>query len=173
MNNYSNPSHLELNLFKASLISFIVSLSILTFELIITRLFSAVYFSSFTFFIVSVALLGIGMSGLQFAISKEKRISIYSLLLLFSISIPLAIFLTIKIKIDFLNIFNPATNLINLVLNFFILMIPFFLGGGVLVRLFSQFSDNISNLYFFDLTVAGFGALLTMLLFPILGVVNF
>ncbi len=173
MNKSSNPSRLELNLFKASLISFIVSLSILTFEIIITRLFSAVYFSSFTFFIVSVALLGIGMSGLQFAISKVKRISIYSLLLLFSISIPLAIFLTIKIKIDFLNIFNPATNLINLVLNFFILIIPFFLGGGVLVRLFSQFSDNISKLYFFDLTGAGFGALLTLLLFPILGVVNF
>ncbi|MCK4890876.1 MAG: hypothetical protein KAS97_13155, partial [Candidatus Aminicenantes bacterium] len=137
------------------------ALSVILIEILYTRLFSAIYFSSFAFFIISLALFGTGLSGLQFSLIRGKpRFRTEHYILLFALSLPLILKLTLIVKIDFLNLFTSPVNLIFLMINFLALILPFFLGGAVLVRIFAENSQQIGKLYFYDLAGAAFGSLL-------------
>ncbi len=137
------------------------ALSVILIEILYTRLFSAIYFSSFAFFIISLALFGTGLSGFQFSMIRGKqRFRTDHYILLFALSLPLILKLTLVVKIDFLNLFSSPVNLIFLIINFLALILPFFLGGAVLVRIFAENSKQIGKLYFYDLAGAAFGSLL-------------
>lgn len=159
--------------FKISLTVFLTAFSAICIEILFTKLFSAIYFSSFTFFIISMGLFGTGLSGLQFAISEGKKITPENFIYIFAVTLPVILLAVINIKIDFLMIFNSFTNIFNLAINFILLIIPFFLSGAVLVRLFSAYSSQIGKLYFFDLLGAAIGAIIIIPLISELGVINF
>jgi len=147
--------------------------AVILVEILYTRLFQSVYYSSFAFLIISLALFGTGLSGLQFALSRGRnRLKTEHYVLLFALSLPLILKLTLTIKIDFLNLFSSPVNLIFLVVNFLALILPFFLGGAVLVRIFADHSTEIGKLYFFDLAGAALGSLLVIPLISNAGPVN-
>jgi spermidine synthase len=153
---------------------FTVTFSTMLVEVMLTRVFSVIYFGQFAFLIISLALFGYGLSGVYLALKKpkapEKRTSEIALfLLLFALSLPLAYKATLLINIDFLHLFNPAVNLVYLFLNLLILLLPFFCGGVVLAMIFSQFSESIGRLYFVDLIGASLGSLSIIPLIPALG----
>jgi len=158
---------------KVYLIIFLTAFSAIVIEILFTRLFSAIYFSSFTFFIISTAMLGTGLSGLQFALSKKRKISPENFLFILAISLPVILFMVVNIKIDFLNIFGSIKNIIFLLINFSALMSPFFLSGAVLVRFFSENSSNIGKFYFIDLAGAALGSIVIIPLISYLGVIKF
>jgi len=94
---------------------------------------------------------------------------IVGFLLLLVISFPLAYKAALVFTIDFLHLFNPFHNFLFLVLNFLILLLPFFFGGVVLALIFSTYSDSIGRLYFIDLVGASIGSLAVIPLIPWLG----
>ena len=153
---------------------FAVTFTTMLAEVLLTRVFSVIYFGQFAFLIISLALFGYGLSGVFLALRKlsERRdqarlLSRY--LLLFVVSFPLAYKATLIFTIDFLHLFNPMHNLLFLVLNFLILLLPFFFGGVVLALIFSAYSDSIGRLYFIDLVGASLGSLAIIPLIPLLG----
>ncbi len=149
------------------------ALSVILIEILYTRLFSAIYFSSFAFLIISLALFGTGLSGLHFSLTqKKKKIKTEHYILLFALSLPLILKLTLTIKIDFLNLFSSPLNLIYLMINFLALILPFFLGGAILVRIFAEHSGQIGKLYFYDLAGAALGSLLIIPLISEAGPMN-
>ncbi len=146
------------------------ALSVILIEILYTRLFSSIYFSSFAFLIISLALFGTGLSGLHFSLTKEKRrLKTEHYILFFALSLPIILKLTLTIKIDFLKLLSSPVNLIYLMINFLALILPFFLGGAVLVRIFADHSKDIGKLYFYDLAGAALGSLLIIPLISLYG----
>ncbi len=154
---------------------FAVTFSTMLVEVLLTRVFSVLYFGQFAFLIISLALFGYGMSGVFLALGRMPRqgerttamISRY--LFLFAVSLPAAYEATLLLTIDFLHLFNPVTNLLFLALNCLILLVPFFCGGVALALIFSHYSDRIGRLYFVDLVGASLGSLAIIPLIPRLG----
>ena len=153
---------------------FAVTFTTMLAEVLLTRVFSVIYFGQFAFLIISLALFGYGLSGVFLALRKlserqdqAKLLSRY--MLLFVISFPLAYKAALVFTIDFLHLFAPFHNFLYLILNFLILLLPFFFGGIVLALIFSAYSENIGRLYFIDLVGASLGSLAIIPLIPVLG----
>jgi spermidine synthase len=153
---------------------FAVTFTTMLAEVLLTRVFSVVYFGQFAFLIISLALFGYGLSGVFLALRKlserkDQATLLSRFLLLFVVSFPLAYKATLVFTIDFLHLFSPWQNILFLVLNFLILLLPFFFGGVVLALIFSAYSENIGRLYFIDLVGASLGSLAIIPLIPVLG----
>ncbi len=156
--------------FKTAWVTSLTALSVILVEILYTRLFSAIYFSSFAFLIISLALFGTGLSGIMFSLTRGKtKVGIGRYILLLAVSLPIVLKLTMTVKIDFLNLFNNPVNFLYLILNFFVLIIPFFFGGMVLVKIFSEYSSKINRLYFYDLAGAAIGSILIIPFISIAG----
>jgi spermidine synthase len=153
---------------------FAVTFTTMLAEVLLTRVFSVIYFGQFAFLIISLALFGYGLSGVFLALRKlserkDQATLLSRFLLLFIVSFPLAYKATLVFTIDFLHLFNPLHNFLFLVLNFLILLLPFFFGGVVLALIFSAYSENIGRLYFIDLVGASLGSLAIIPLISWLG----
>jgi spermidine synthase len=153
---------------------FAVTFTTMLAEVLLTRVFSVVYFGQFAFLIISLALFGYGLSGVFLALRKlserqDQATLLSRFMLLFVVSFPLAYKATLVFTIDFLHLFSPFHNFLFLVLNFLILLLPFFFGGVVLALIFSAYSENIGRLYFIDLVGASLGSLAIIPLIPVLG----
>ena len=153
---------------------FAVTFTTMLAEVLLTRVFSVIYFGQFAFLIISLALFGYGLSGVFLALRnlsqrKDQATLLSRFLLLFVISFPLAYKATLVFTIDFLHLFAPFHNFLFLVLNFLILLLPFFFGGVVLALIFSAYSESIGRLYFIDLAGASLGSLAIIPLIPWLG----
>jgi spermidine synthase len=153
---------------------FAVTFTTMLAEVLLTRVFSVIYFGQFAFLIISLALFGYGLSGVFLSLRRlsehqDQAKLLSRFLLLFVVSFPLAYKATLVFTIDFLHLFAPMQNFLFLVLNFLILLLPFFFGGVVLALIFSTYSDSIGRLYFIDLAGASIGSLAIIPLIPWLG----
>ena len=139
----------------------LLSASALFLEIVLTRLFSLLYFPPYVFFIISFAILGIALGAalcaLRPSLSSEPLLALYSSgaslssLLLFAVS-------------------GAALDL-QIVL-FILLLIPWLFVGLALSSLFSQYASASRILYMGDLIGAGIAALLAIPLLNMFGAVN-
>jgi predicted membrane-bound spermidine synthase len=150
---------------------FVLSLSIILFELALTRIFSIVLWYDYAFMAISIAFFGLGIGSFVIHIQKNKidnpkKKSIVDLQFTFSsrivqyaigygISVPVFIFLIGYIPSDTSYIY----------LFYLISSIPFFFAGAGMAIIFLAMSEKISKLYFADLIGA---ALATIILDPIM-----
>lgn len=153
---------------------FLISLSLLVNELLLTRIFSVLFMYHFAFLVISLALFGLGIGGIavylypeRFAGDLQRQLVVSSLgfsasvflLVLFLFNLPLA----------------PSTSLqgaIVIGIVFFVSSIPFFLGGTCLSLILSRAGQEVNRLYFIDLVGAGIGCLLIIPTLNYLGGVN-
>ena len=152
-------------------ILFVLSLSIILFELALTRIFSIVLWYDYAFMAISIAFFGLGIGSFVIHIRKDKidnpkkdstvdqhftfssRIVQYAIG--YGISVPVFIFLIGYIPSDTSYIY----------LFYLISSIPFFFAGAGMALIFLAMSEKISKLYFADLIGA---ALATIILDPIM-----
>lgn len=150
---------------------FVLSLSIILFELALTRIFSIVLWYDYAFMAISIAFFGLGIGSFVIHIQKDKfnavkkkstidpqftfssRIVRYALA--YGISVPVFIFLIGYIPSDTSYIY----------LFYLISSVPFFFAGAGMALIFLAMSEKISKLYFADLIGA---ALATIILDPIM-----
>lgn len=149
----------------------LITFAMLSFEIIMNRLFSLMYWYHFAFMIISIALFGIGFgSMLVFFFSKIFKkvlihISILSAFLL-ALSLPYILVLvnSIPLKMDLVGVDHIQNMLFIKV--FLVLSSPFVLTGFISASLFKLYREKINKLYFFDLAGGGLGCLFTLLIFP-------
>src|ERR687890_1097131 len=150
---------------------FVLSLSMILFELALTRIFSIVLWYDYAFMAISIAFFGLGIGSFVIHIQKDKidnpkKKSIVDLQFTFSsrivqyaigygISVPVFIFLIGYIPSDTSYIY----------LFYLISSVPFFFAGAGMALIFLAMSEKISKLYFVDLIGA---ALATIILDPIM-----
>src|SRR5918995_3157077 len=152
-------------------ILFVLSLSIILFELALTRIFSIVLWYDYAFMAISIAFFGLGIGSFVIHSQKDKyntlkkkstidsqftfssRIIRYALA--YGISVPVFIFLIGYIPSDTSYIY----------LFYLISSIPFFFAGAGMALVFLAMSEKINKLYFADLVGA---ALATIILDPMM-----
>jgi hypothetical protein len=144
---------------------FLIALSGLVLEVSITRIFSAAIWYHFAFVAVSVALVGLGASGLvvQHRVKQLKgkwaeNLTIYS-----------AWGITIFVPITLFVMHALASQVIYLPLFMILFSVPFFLVGIIISAAFNAFASVAGRLYAADLIGASAGALLVVLFLVLLG----
>jgi hypothetical protein len=150
---------------------FVLSLSIILFELALTRIFSIILWYDYAFMAISIAFFGLGIGSFVIHIRKDKidnpkkdstldqhftfSSRIVQYVIGYGISVPVFIFLIGYIPSDTSYIY----------LFYLISSIPFFFAGAGMALIFLAMSEKISKLYFADLIGA---ALATIILDPIM-----
>ena len=152
----------------------LVSLSVLMLEFTLIRVLSVSLWYHFAFMIISIALLGLGISGVTILISdKINKSEINGFLnittMLFAVSI-IASFLAInKIPFDPFSLFSDSSQFLYLPVYYILITLPFFLAGLIIGQLFTRFKTSINKLYFYDLLGAGLGCFVFILILPVFG----
>ena len=145
----------------------LVSVTLLSLEIVLTRIFSVIFWYHYAFLAISICLTGASLAGLVLFIfpgltKSEKlsqQLSLWSLLLGISIGLGL-------ICINY-----PAGPYSVFWLSLYF-VVPFFFGSLILSLSFTKFSQQINHLYSADLLGAGFGCLLVLIIINLLGAPN-
>jgi len=157
------PSSINRRLLFAGI--FLASLSGLVLEIALTRIFSAAIWYHFAFVAVSVALIGLGASGLvvHYRLKKIKENWADNLTIASSIGIvfvlPLSLFVMHVL----------ASDITYLPLFMLLFSVPFFFVGIIISAAFSAFAHVAGKLYASDLIGASLGALSVVALLSIFG----
>lgn len=151
---------------------FFTSLAILMLELTLTRIFSVTMWYHFAFMSISIAMFGLGLSGIYIYLfphrfkpqNAEKHLVLSSLVFSFSIFVSLILQLQIP--------FTPELSLEGFVTvgaTYLVTAIPFFLGGLTISLALFHYRHMVSVLYFSDLIGAGIGCILLIPTLNLLG----
>lgn len=153
---------------------FIVSMASLLHEFTLTRILSVSLWYHFAFMIISVALLGIGVSGVALSLfPKIMQKPIDKLLTLLAIiygaSVIVTFIVSYYIPIDPFSLFTQKVQFVIIPVYYILITIPFFFSGLIISVLLTKFSGEVSKLYFFDLVGAGVSVLAFTILLPFAG----
>lgn len=144
---------------------FATSMSLLAFEIALTRIFSVVLWYHFAFLAISLALFGLGAGGLLLHFFPERfprqdvGEQMARFALLFAISIPVSFALILGVPFVYRTSL-PA--LISLFLIYAFAALPFLLGGVTLGLALSRYRERIGAVYGYDLVGAGVGCALAV-----------
>src|SRR5918996_1221956 len=151
---------------------FALSLSIILFELALTRIFSIVLWYDYAFMAISIAFFGLGIGSFMVHIQKDKFITlkkknstIDSQFTFSSRIIRYAIAYGISLPIFIILIGYIPSDTSYIYLFYLVSSVPFFFAGAAMALIFLAMSENISKLYFADLIGA---ALATIILDPMM-----
>ena len=144
---------------------FLASLSSLVLEIAITRIFSAAIWYHFAFVAVSVALVGLGSSGLlvHYRLKKIKENWAGDLTIASSIGVVIILPLILYVM------HSLASQVVYLPLYMLLFAIPFFFVGIIISAAFSAFAHVAGRLYAADLIGASLGAILVVFLLQTMG----
>ncbi len=147
----------------------LISISSLAYEILLMRLFSIIQWHHFAYMIISLALLGYGISGTVVSIAQRPLLSkfklvYFSCLFLFGLSSSICFLVVQNIPFNAEEIFWDGWQAIYLLLIFLILALPFFFAATAICISFLRFPDLVSRIYAVDLFGAGAGSLVIILL---------
>ena len=140
---------------------FLVSLTVLATELFWTRLFSAEYYYTFAFLVLSLAILGLGLGALFFKlIPGLNRPGLLPLWLILSgmmifAAVPLVFFL----ELDFSMLIAEHRMMMKLILAIVFLGSGYFFSGIAIAQIMKDPSAEIGRLYMWDLAGASVGVI--------------
>jgi len=142
----------------------LLSLTLVGMELTWTRVFSAEFFYTFAFLILSLAVMGLGMGALAVRLFGRLNREYWLGLSLFlagalSFSGPPLVF---ALGLDFSVAFARFDMMLLVLLTVLILASPYFFGGIALAHLFKRNHADIPRLYMADLLGAGLGVVLAL-----------
>ncbi len=152
----------------------VIALSTLFYELSLIRILDILWYPHFAYMVITIALLGFGISGVVTSVLAEhKRLFSNSTLLWLTVALAFSysgiFFFLNRFHVDFDNFSSVAYLGAKVLLVFSGLVLPFFLGGLILSILFTKHADKFGKLYFWDLVGASLGCLLVPLLIPSVG----
>lgn len=153
---------------------FLISLATLLLEFSMTRVLSVSLWYHFAFMIISVALLGFGISGVVLTLSRKlKEIKTDKLLTIlsmcFGVSVVASFLIINLIPFDPFSFFTDSVQFVYLPVYYLLITIPFFFSGLIISILLTKFKSEVSKLYFFDLLGAGLSCFVFVVLMPEFG----
>ena len=146
----------------------LVSCAALAYELLLLRLFSIIQWHHFAYMVISLALIGLGASGTFLALMRDRLLpriaQVYvTCLALFGPAAVGCYALAQQVGFNAEEIFWDLGQLLNLVIIYLLLAVPFFLSGCAIGIALMGWSENIPRLYSADLAGAGIGSLALMI----------
>lgn len=159
---------------RAAVLAFAVSFSTLLLQLVQTRIYAVVHWNHVVYFVVTIALLGFGISGTWLTLADRSR-------LLRGLTIPVAgagfvvatllsaIVLPCFNAVTLLHVFTSLPQLVRLLGTYAAAVLPYFFSGWILGTIFRDEARRIHLLYFADLAGACCGCLAFLLTIQPLG----
>jgi SAM-dependent methyltransferase len=147
------PTRLDLGIF-------LISFAVLLVELLLTRIFSVTLYYHLSFMVVSLAMLGLGASGLIVNLwpSRFRRDRIWSQLawaaILFGVTTVVAVGVAFHLRVS---LELTGENWLRVGLIYGLCAIPFLAGGLVVALILTHHAEQTNRLYFFDLLGAALG----------------
>ena len=149
---------------------FLVTLSTLAYQILLTRIFSVTIWYHFAFLAISIAMLGMTVGAIAvyvmpsvFADEKVGRQLARSALVFgLSIILSLLIHLAIPVRTD-----GSASSIFSLVFTCILIAIPFTASGVCVALVLTKFPRQVSSLYAVDLVGASLGCVLLIALMEI------
>jgi SAM-dependent methyltransferase len=150
----------------------IISASALAYEVLLMRLFSIIQWHHFAYMMISLALLGYGVSGVFLALNRDRLAQLFpstimANMLLFSLSAPACFLLAQQISFNPAEILWTPVQLLNLCSIYLILAVPFFFAANVVGLSLYHYKNHVSSIYAADLSGAGIGSIGIILLLSI------
>jgi hypothetical protein len=150
---------------------FLIALTLLAFELVVTRLFSVILWNHFAFLAISIALFGLGAAGIAVHVlpgwfSAERavqQIRAFSLLLALVLWIVVPGLCALPIRMDFTRQMMGYLGTI-----FVLAALPFAIGGIAITLALKHWPRHTNRIYAFDLVGSGVGCLVVILLLELL-----
>jgi hypothetical protein len=157
---------------------FTTSMAVLTLEIALTRIFSVSLWYHLAFMVISTALLGFGASGTLLTLRRdlieknlERNLTRFAGLTAVAIVVSFAIMS--RLPLDPLaplgegltpseQTWQTGLLILLLLVDYVLVVVPFFFAGLTLGGAFSAFAKHISTLYFADLIGAGVGCLVVI-----------
>jgi len=151
---------------------FILSAAALAYEVLLIRLFSIIHWHHFAFMVISMALLGYGMSGSFITVFRNRLLEKYdgifiANILLFGISSIVCFIAVQQLPFNTLEILWDRSQWQRLLLSYLLLTLPFFFVANAIALTMIRFHQRIPLVYGIDLIGAGMGALSVMVLLQI------
>ncbi len=151
---------------------FILSASALAYEVLLIRLFSIVHWHHFAFMVISIALLGYGVSGSIITVFRRWLLDNYNRvfianILLFGLSSITCFIVVQQLPFNTLEILWDSSQWQRLLLSYLLLTLPFFFVANAIALTIMRYHQKIPLVYGFDLIGAGIGALLITALLQI------
>ena len=157
---------------KANISLLLISFSLFLYQVCLLRIFSIADYYHFAFMIVSISLLGFGISGsfLYFFINRLKSPDLILLVFSFgfSVSIILSFLVSNYIPFDSFKIAWETRQIFYLAVYYIFLVLPFFFGGSFIgYAFYRQKKPGVT--YFYNLVGSAAGAIIAIFIMQLLG----
>lgn len=148
-------------LLGAALTAFCVAAATLLLQLVQTRIYSVAYWNHVVYFIISIALLGFGISGtwLSFGDTSRlaRRLSVPVAAMGFFITTILSCLALPQFGVNTATVATQNWDQYKLFLTYGCAVLPYFFSGWILGKIYRDFAQHMSFLYFADLIGAALG----------------
>ena len=141
---------------------FFASFSILLVELLLTRIFSVTMFHHFSFLAVSLAMMGLGASGLAVTLGNDRLSADRVAQVGATAAITFAVTTVLVVEIAFrvpIRLVSTTQNWMNAALVFGLAAVPFAAGGLIVALILTHHTDRVNRLYSLDLLGAALACL--------------
>ncbi len=151
---------------KPALAAGLIAASFIALEILWTRIFSAEFFYTFAFLVLSLSILGLGLGALLIrlipGLGKQKLLWLYlSLGSIISIAGPM---LVLQFDLNFTELFSNWAMAGKVILVIVILSASFIFGGMSLGLIFKSHHKSMPKVYMADLIGSGIGVVLAVIL---------
>ncbi len=141
----------------------LVSGAAIAYEVLLIRLYSIVQWQHFAFMIISIALLGYGLSGTFISLARSFLLRRFMAAwqvnaALFGVTALIGFALVQRLPFNALEFMWRPSQLLYVAVTYLILAVPFFCAANCVGLAFVRFSEGIGRIYRFDLIGAGIGA---------------
>ncbi|MFY9344772.1 MAG: hypothetical protein WAT39_19930, partial [Planctomycetota bacterium] len=149
---------------------FCLGLSVILFEIALTRVFAIMMWHHFTYMVISIGLLGFGASGSLLTATRlgaspgaAQRALVWTSLG-YGVSVVLAFCFATLVRIDSLAFWQQKENVVALFFVYLIIFVPFLLGGLGIGLVLTRQVLHVNRLYCGDLIGSACGALASVVL---------
>jgi hypothetical protein len=143
---------------------FCLGLSVILFEIALTRVFAIMMWHHFTYMVISIGLLGFGASGSLLTATRigtregaAQRALVWTSLA-YGVSVVLAFCFATLVRIDSLALWEQPSQFLGLFFVYLIIFVPFLLGGLGIGLALTRNVQHVNRLYFADLVGSACGA---------------
>jgi len=153
---------------RAPLISVaLLSVTVLAYEILLMRLFSIIQWHHFAYMVISLALLGYGVSGTLVTLLRTRLLQRFAVvytvsIIAFALSAVLCFLLAQQVPFNAELVLWDVHQPMWLLLLYLLLAAPFLFAATALALALMRFSQVIGRVYAFDLAGAGLGGLLVI-----------
>ena len=158
---------------------FLVSLSALAFEVLLTRVFSISQWNHLSFMVISVALFGFAASGTFLNIIETRKTgwgkrlstnqSIKTLIILYSLITIISFIVLNRMPLDYFRLPLETVQILYLFTAYLLLALPFFFTGLVVSVAYAFIPEKTGFIYFASMAGSAIGAIIPISLLPLFG----